>query len=264
VTTIADLSRYDGRRPDISGYDGIIVNCQDPDLGGKVEDALAQGKPWGSYGWVYPDDGAGSMQRLVDNVSGIGHGVPPLGYELDYEQNGVTQVDLVNALDRSETCGTFGRTMVYTYLYIIGSVANILRGRPLWLAYYPGNNDGAFPAGEDGPAKAWGALLWQYTSSNGTRDLSHVVDEPAWATWSGVQTPAPLAPTKDDSMWIVEKRDGQPDQWWEPTAGGLVQLSGGEAYARLAAGIAHIEMPTMGVIGYSLRCKATLQAGLKS
>lgn len=62
-----------------------------------------------------------------------------------------------------------------------------------------------------------------------------------------------------NGMWIVEKRDGQPDQWWEPAAGGLIQLSAGEAYARLQAGIPHVEMPTLGVIGYGLRLKTLVK-----
>lgn len=64
-----------------------------------------------------------------------------------------------------------------------------------------------------------------------------------------------------DGMWIVEKRDnGQPDQWWEPAAGGLVQLSAGEAYARLVAGVPHVEYPTLGILGYGLRLRAALRA----
>jgi hypothetical protein len=74
---------------------------------------------------------------------------------------------------------------------------------------------------------------------------------------------APQTRKVGDGMWIVEKRDGGlPDQYWEPAEGGCLQLSNGEAYAMLAAGIPHIEMPTLGLIFYSLRRKALLQAAL--
>jgi Rv2525c-like, glycoside hydrolase-like domain len=62
-----------------------------------------------------------------------------------------------------------------------------------------------------------------------------------------------------DGMWYVEKRDGgQSDQWWDDGPGGLIKLSQGEAYARLAAGVPHIEMPSLGIINLGLRRKKSL------
>lgn len=261
MTTVSDQSKFDGPTlVDIA--DAYWLNARDPDFVSKAHAAHDLGKPWGPYSWVDPGDGAGASQRAKDAADAVGLGVPPLGYALDYEEAGVTQTDLVNALDRAESLGTFDRTWVYTYLYIIGSISGVLRGRSLWLAYYPGNNSGAYPEGQDGPAKEWGAILWQYTSSNGTRDLSRVVDDAAWSAWIGGQTPAPRK-VVDDVAWIVEKRDaGAPDQYWEPAAGGCVQLSAAEAYARVLAGIPHVELPTLGLLSYAMRLKATFQAAV--
>lgn len=260
MTIVSDQSKFDGSAlVDIA--DAYWLNVRDPDFVAKCHQAHDLGKPWGPYSWVDPGDGAGASQRAKDGVDAAGLGEPPLGYALDYEEAGVTQTDLVNALDRAESIGTFERTMVYTYLYIIGTISGVLRGRPLWLAYYPGNNDGSYPDGQDGPATNWGALLWQYTSTNGTRDLSRVVNEAAWAQWVGGSTPAVEKKVVDD-MFIVEKRDGQPDQYWEPVAGGCLQLTAVEAYIRGLAGIPHIELPTLGLISYGMRRKASFDSVL--
>lgn len=260
MTRVSDQSRYDGADL-VNNADAFWLNAADPNFVRKAQQAAALGKPWGPYSWVDPGNGAFASQRAYDAVQSAGVGVPPLGYALDYEEAGVSQVDLMNALDRAESLGTFSRTWVYTYLYIIGSIANVLRGCPLWLAYYPGNNDGSYPAGQETAALNWGAWLWQYTSTNGTADMSEVVNQDAWNAWlANTSTPAPVPAKGTDDMWIVEKRDGgQPDQYWEPADGGCVQLAAAEAFSRLAAGIPHIEMPTLGLIGYSLRRRKVLR-----
>lgn len=263
MTRISDQSKYDGDTI-VENADGYWINCQDPNFGSKCRRVIELEKPWGPYGWVDPGDGGGSMQRLADSIGANSLPAPPMGYALDYEEDGVSQTDLVNALDRAETLHVFDRTMVYTYLYIVGSIANVMRGRPLWLAYYPGNNDGSYDASYSTAARNWGALLHQFTSrvDGNHGDMSEVLDAAAWSAWIGGTTPAPEKKVVDD-MWIVEKRDdGQPDQYWEPVTGGLLQLTAADAFARLAAGIPHIDMPTLGVVVYGQRRKQALATAL--
>lgn len=180
-----DVSRYQGLEA-LEGQSFVIVNVEDPTLADKVAHAKQLGIPWGLYTWVYPGNGRADMARAADRAAALGD--PPLGYWLDYEEAGVAPGDLSAALDHADERGILGRTGVYTYLYQIASVADALRGRPLWLAYYPGNNDGSFPARQDGDARTWGAVLWQYTSGANAPvglDRNVVIDETWYSQWIG-------------------------------------------------------------------------------
>jgi hypothetical protein len=189
VGYIADLSRYDPLTA-VDAYDGVILNIEDPGFAAKRDRAVAKGIPWGTYSWVYPGRGANAAQAAHDA------GVGPLGAWLDYEQVGVGPDDLTAALARGDELGL--KLGVYTYLYILPSVAGRFDGHPLWLAYYPGQNDGSYRANFSDDARARGAVLHQFTSSNGTRDLSVVVDEPAWSAWTGSTTGDDLDMTQDE------------------------------------------------------------------
>lgn len=260
MTRISDQSLYDGDTL-VDNADGYWINCQDPNFASKCRASIDLGKTWGPYGWVDPGDGGGSMQRLADSIGANGLPSPPLGYALDYEQDGVSPADLVNALDRAEALGVFDRTMVYTYLYIVGSIQGVMRGRPLWLAYYP-VGDSSYDPSYSTAARNWGALLHQFTSGwNGRGDMSVVVDDTAWSAWIGGQTPQPRKVV--EGMVIVEKRDGGlPDQYWEPAAGGCVQLTAVEAYTNSLAGVPHKDMTTGELVSYSLRLRASFQAAI--
>lgn len=170
-----DVSRYQDLE-DINGWSFAIINVEDPGLATKIAYCRALGIPWGLYTWIYPGRGRSDMNRAL--VKGVQFGEPPLGYWLDYEQAGVTPADLDAALDTAAEQGALARTGVYTYLHMIAGVAEHLRDRPLWIAYYPGANDGTYPSGQGGNAQAWGAVLWQY-SSGGNLDRNVVIDE-AW------------------------------------------------------------------------------------
>lgn len=205
MTTIADLSRYDPLEA-VDLYDGVILNVEDPGFAQKRDRAIATGKPWGTYIWVYPGQGAAAGQKAHDVGTGS------LGAWLDFEQAGATAGDLRGALDRADSLGA--KIGVYTYLYILNSVAGELGNHPLWLAYYPGNNDGSYQDWYSNDARARGAILHQYTSSNGTRDLSHVIDDARWTQWTGEaaspgQPPAaPDAAPKDDEMILISEDGG--------------------------------------------------------
>lgn len=258
MTSVSDQSRYDGTTL-VDNADAFWINCQDPNFGAKCRTAIDLGKPWGPYGWVDPGGGAASMNRLADCIGANGLPLPPMGYALDYEEAGVIVVDLVNALDRAETLQVFDRTMVYTYLYIVASISGALRGRPLWLAYYPGG--GTYDPNYSVAARNWGALMHQWTSSfNGRGDMSEVVDDAAWSAWVGGTTPATKKKVVDQLV-IVEKRDGGlPDQFWEPAAGGCVQLTAVEAFKNVLAGLPQKDMTTGELVSYSLRLRAAFQA----
>lgn len=174
---VADLSRYDPLEAVDLYPDGVILNIEDPGFTQKRDRAISNGFPWGTYTWVYPGLGAQATNRAVDA------GVGPLGVWLDYEQEGVSPNDLQQALARADELGA--RVGVYTYLYILDSVAGLLGDHPLWLAYYPGGSD--WQQGYSDTARARGAVLHQFTSSNGSRDLSVVVDPERWSAWTGGQ-----------------------------------------------------------------------------
>jgi hypothetical protein len=180
-----DVSRYQGLES-LDGQSFVIVNVEDPGLLDKVAHAKQIGIPWGLYTWVYPGSGRTDMARAAAQVATVGD--PPLGFWLDYEQAGVTPTDLGDALDHADEQGILGRTGVYTYLATVDDVAGHLRDRPLWLAYYPGNNDGSFPATQDGDAHNWNAVLWQYTSGANAPvglDRNVVIDEAWYSQWLG-------------------------------------------------------------------------------
>jgi hypothetical protein len=185
-----DISRYQPAGA-MDDWSFVIVNAEDPGFDEKIRRAIARGIPWGPYTWMYPGSGARDMQRAVDRCKP--HGAPPLGYWLDYEQAGVSQGDIDAALQRARELGVFERTGIYTYLYLIANVN--LHGRPLWLAYYPGSNDGTYLPSRDGDARRWRAVMWQY-SSGGNLDRNVVIDDGWYQSWVG----GSAAPTEDDEM----------------------------------------------------------------
>ncbi len=210
---IADLSRYDPIEA-VDLYDGVILNVEDPGFAAKRDRAVANGKPWGVYSWVYPGGGVGAVDRAL-----VGRG-SPLGMWLDYEQGGVAPSDLTAAYGRADQLGV--KVGVYTYLYILDSVAGTLGDHPLWLAYYPGQNDGSYVPSMSDQARARGAILHQFTSSNGTRDLNVVVDEARWAAWTGATpAPAPGPVTNEESidMYIVSDPARPADKYLVGEAG---------------------------------------------
>ncbi len=197
-----DVSRYQSVAA-IHGWDFVIVNVEDPTLGAKIEYARALNIPWGFYTWLYPGNGAGDMTRAVQAAARIGD--PPLGYWLDYEQDGVSQRDIDSALAVARAHGVEARTGIYTYLYIVDSID--LRGRPLWLAYYPGNNDGSFPAWASGDARARGAVLWQYTSGANAPvglDENVVIDAAWYQQFVGAPAPSPNHVSEDSMIYLNE------------------------------------------------------------
>lgn len=197
---VLDLSRYDSANIyDVSAVNDpdardIIVNVEDPGCENKVAEAQRLGKGRGLYSWLYPGDGAGSAvrgQQMADRLARGGVALTK-GVAIDYEQNGVSPNDATAARVRaSQLPQPFH---LYTYLYLLNSQPGLAAewwqwmGR--WIAYYPGNNDGSLPGWAIGDAQAWGAMLWQYTSTNGQRDRSTPVSD-AWHTWGGGAAPAP-------------------------------------------------------------------------
>lgn len=146
------------------------------------------GVPWGVYLYLLPQfDVAGQVARMLHTVPDS----PPLGYWIDYEQAGLTSSHLqagFTALDAAgKPSGYYSNDLPE-----LGGFGN----RPWWAAAYPGRNDGTYP----GPKKfSRPAQLWQFSSTNGTQDVSVVVDE-QW--FAGVHTPAPPARKHGGSMYF--------------------------------------------------------------
>jgi hypothetical protein len=188
-----DISRYQGAEA-MDGWGFVIVNVEDPGFGAKIDRAKSLGIPWGPYTWIYPGNGRRDMERSVQRCAP--HGDPPMGHWLDYEQAGVSQGDIDAALQRARELGVLDRVGIYTYLYLIRNVD--LRGRPLWLAYYPGSNDGTYLANRDGDARAWRAVMWQYSSGQNL-DRNVVIDEAWYQAWVG-GAPSTTTTEVDDDM----------------------------------------------------------------
>lgn len=165
-----------------------IVNVEEPDgNGGDFTATIARnvrdGRPWGVYLWVHPGR-AVNVGGAVASVRGLGHGDGALGYWLDYEESGVEQWQIDDAYAQADALAI--RCGLYTYLYQLPGVAT--RSRPLWLAYYPGNNDGTYPEGQDGAARSAGAVMWQFTSGANAPvglDRNVVLDEQWYSEWTG-------------------------------------------------------------------------------
>ncbi len=199
----ADLSRYDSAfLSDVSAVDDprvtfCILNCDDPGVAYKAHRANELRKPWGLYTWLYAGRGADSVTRgqaVADLLELDGLPQPPLGIWIDYEDNGVSPGDAWAAYGQRSVVKT--RLGFYTYLYELNGQDGLRAVwdafQPgTWLAYYPGNNDGSYPSWAINDAVVNNALLWQYTSSNGTRDRDTVVDEAAWLRWFKHPTPEP-------------------------------------------------------------------------
>jgi hypothetical protein len=251
----ADLSSYDGSDGTVvDPYQFVILNVQDPTIAAKINRAKAKGIPWGLYTWVYPGAGANSItlaKRIIDT-----YGKPPKGVWLDYEQAGVTPGDLTDALVTGEQAGM--ELGVYTYLAILPSVATSLRGHPLWLAFYPHPNDGSYPGGSEQNARDHGAKLWQYTSSNGTRDLNVILDEAWWHTW-GDDTEEPT-PNKKGQDVIYKEENGQ---YWEMGVGDYVLLPAKVGAGAELNGAAVVPISTAERIVMGKAAKDQLAAALK-
>lgn len=219
-----DLSRYDDAGPDGSDAvadpwaDFVILNIEDPRCVRKVERAVSIRKPWALYSWLYAGAGAASVHRLqafVDLLVLSGLPVPPKGGFVDFEANGVSTGDAAAARSVVPTIAT--PCGFYTYLYLLNSLPGLAdewaRWGGRWIAYYPWGDD-RYPAGEIGSAQFMQSMLWQFTSSGGSRDRNVVVDEAAWAAW-GTGTPvSQLVPMGDDDVTYLETRaDGSRAYW---------------------------------------------------
>lgn len=168
----------------IPGWAFVILNHEDPTVNAKIDLILELGLPYAFYGWLYPGHGRETLTRMKahDELLALNGDRRPSFYWLDYEQNGVTPGDLADGLQAAVDEGVARKTGTYTYLSVVGSVGGVINefGSPLWLAYYPAPNDGHYPAGQEGDALRWGAVLWQY-SSGGNLDRNVVLDEAWWA-----------------------------------------------------------------------------------
>lgn len=179
-----DISRYQGPEA-MDDYSFAILNVEDPSVGRKVTHARELSIPWGYYSWVYPGRGADATERTLEAERTLG--VPPLGHWFDYEEAGVSPNDLLAAWNHAQSVGLSGRVGTYTYLYLLESVRSIVfeNQMPLWLAYYPGTNSGQYIPEMSSRARQVGAVIHQYTSTNGRLDVNVVLQEEWYQSFIG-------------------------------------------------------------------------------
>lgn len=233
---VLDLSRYDSATPsDVTAVNDpdaadIIVNVEDPGCENKVAEAQRLGKGRGLYSWNYGDGAAAAVagQQMADRLAQGGVSLTR-GVAIDHEAAGIAPSSATAARVRAASLPQ--PFMLYTYLYMLNSQPELAAewwqwtGR--WIAYYPGNNDGSLPSWAIGDAQAWGAMIWQYTSTNGTRDRSTPVDRALWARWGTGTTSHQedddvakvyISKQSDPSqgIWVTDgiwKRHVLPDEW---------------------------------------------------
>lgn len=214
MITGVDLSKYNGANA-MDGYSFVIENVDDPNIADKINYAKDRGIPWGTYKWVYP--GANLTTDAINAVNATrGFGEPPMGIWWDYEETGVSQDQLVDAFRAADSMGM--KSGYYTNVWRVDHAAlkNAVGDRPLWVAGYPGANDGSFPGfgsipNQDPNSGGWPAKLWQYTSTNGSLDVNAVVDEGWYGSWVGS-----AAPKEDDdvaNMYITKQTDPNQGIW---------------------------------------------------
>lgn len=222
MTEGPDLSRYDSAyQDDTSAVDDpraqfVILNCDDPGVAAKAHRAVQLRKPWALYTWLYAGHGADSVTRgqaVADLLELDGLTQPPLGVFVDYEDNGVSVADAWAAFNARSAVKT--RLGFYTYLYLLtsqdGLMAVWLAFEGRWLAYYPDPNDGNQKPWAAGDAQQNQSMLWQFSSTDGTRDRNVVVDAVAWARW-GHSTPTPVPPAPAPPGGVMDMYVGQLDQ----------------------------------------------------
>lgn len=229
-----DLSKFDGGAESVDrpGVDGVILNVEDPGILDKALRARDEAKPVLVYTWVYPAGGRAAVDRAIDVAATLtGHGVDVLDYAFDYEQDGVVPQDLRDAIGYGRQHGL--PMLAYTFLFELdAALKQVLTdtGVPLWLAFYPGGNDGSYPGWAEQQARDTGAVLWQYTSSNGVRDRSIVLD-PAWFQSLTGNPPTPSTPVQEQSLVMdittVTNPNGNAFTFW--TEGHHLYVRGWEA-----------------------------------
>lgn len=199
-----DLSKYNSTeavRPDF-----VILNVEDPYLQSKVQRAHDLGIPWDAYKWCYAGQ---TGQAMCDRTHALVDAVFPGGrypaFWLDYEDAGVTGGQVGEWFAACDRAGV--KSGWYCYLYLLNGQGNHAPDRPLWLAYYPGQNDGTYIPSMSDTARQKGALLHQYTSTAGRLDQNVVLDESWWAGWIGDDDMTP-----DEVNQLIESYVFQPTE----------------------------------------------------
>lgn len=209
----------------------VIINVRDPGLGDKARECIRRGTPWAIYTWAFP--GANQRDNLrwsALTVENAGLDWRSIRYWIDYEDSGVSAQQIVTFYDAAAELGV--EAGLYTYLFLMPSIPDaVVAMRPLWLAYYPGANNGVYPANQDGAARQRGAVLWQF-SSNATNppglDENAVMDEAWFANeWAG-GAPPPEEITEED-MYVGWGTAGDGTVYTAVVDGGITTLPFGGA-----------------------------------
>jgi hypothetical protein len=180
----------------MEGSDFVILNVEDPGFADKARHAHDLGIPWDVYKWIYPPgatddqhrplrdagDGAASFsiaKALVDRLNLSGR---EPGYWGDYEQPGVLPNQVRAWFAAADAAGV--KVGWYTGLSLLDTEGNHAPDRPLWIAYYPGRNDGSYEPAMSSDARTRGARIHQFSSTNNTLDVNIVLDTRWWDQWT--------------------------------------------------------------------------------
>lgn len=174
-----DTSNWQGGySPALTGADAVVVkategtNFVDPYCDSIIQQAIANGMPWGFYHFAGDGDAVAEAAHFINNCSGyFGQGIPVLDWE------GNQGVDWVNQFVER----VHGQTGVWPWIYANpwrfnqgGVNPNCAR----WVASYP---DVASPTwsqaqGWDCPAADGNVVAWQFCSDGAVNGIAGNVD----------------------------------------------------------------------------------------
>jgi hypothetical protein len=199
----------------MDGSDFVILNVEDPGFADKARHARDLGIPWDIYKWIYPPgatDNQGRPRRdagnggasfaiakaLVDQLNLPGRAP---GYWGDYEEQGVLAGQVREWFAAADAAGV--KAGWYTGLNVLDTEGNHAPDRPLWLAYYPGNDDGSYQSSMSDDARVRGARIHQFSSTHNTLDINVVLDTSWWDRWSKDDEHRTRTIVEDDEMIVA-------------------------------------------------------------
>jgi hypothetical protein len=183
MTRGVDISKFQSPSA-MDGWDFVILNVEDPGFAEKARRAHELGIPWDIYKWIFPGaSGSEMFARAHDLVNAVGLPGRQPGYWADYEESGVAAHQVGEWFAAADAAGV--KVGWYTYLNVVNAEGNHAPDRPLWLAYYPGTDDGSYQPSMSDDARARRATIHQFTTTSGTLDVNIVLDDTWWSEWTG-------------------------------------------------------------------------------
>lgn len=174
-----DTSNWQGGyNPALTGADAVIVKATegtgyvDPYCDSVIQQAIANGMPWGFYHFAGDGDAIEEATRFIQNtLNYFGHGIPVLDWE------GNQSVDWVNEFVAEVYSGTHVWPWIYANPWRFNQ-GGVNQNCARWVASYP---DVARPTwiqaqGWDCPAADGNVVAWQFCSDGAVNGLAGSVD----------------------------------------------------------------------------------------